>query len=280
MNQFMRTYLCSFSNGQQILKFGNTKDENQTTLRISFNIEKSEESEPNNAIVQIWNLSKESRDFIEGKKVQCTLKAGYAMNMAIVLVGTVSAVTTTRDGADVMTEIEVVDGLFELQNTAVTVSYKGKTDSKKIYKKIAKEMGLAIRFGTGTKFKKYKRGFAFVGAGRSAMDKLSVYNGHRWSIQNGVIYVVIKGKPISAKKYLLSPTSGLIDEPKKITIGTGDDAKSGWEISYLLNGAIGVNHVVTIDSSKIQGDFRVKNVKIVGDNLSGDWVCTSQVLKV
>ena len=74
--------------------------------------------------------------------------------------------------------------------------------------------------------------------------------------------------------YLLSSDTGLINIPKRITIGSGDESKTGWEVEYLLNGAIGVNDIVRLSSDTASGYFLVHKVTMDGDNMSGDWVCT------
>jgi hypothetical protein len=55
---------------------------------------------------------------------------------------------------------------------------------------------------------------------------------------------------------------------------------SGWEIEYFLNGAIGVNDVILLESSTANGYYRVHKVTFDGDNLEGDWTCTAQLLEI
>lgn len=81
----------------------------------------------------------------------------------------------------------------------------------------------------------------------------------------------------------MNSETGLISIPKRITIGATSEkegAQTGWEVTYLLNGAVGVNDVVKIQSAAANGYFRVHKVTIDGDNLEGDWVCTAQLLEI
>ena len=85
---------------------------------------------------------------------------------------------------------------------------------------------------------------------------------------------------------MLSSESGLLGVPKKITLesGSGDSSdekkKTGYEIEYLLNGAIGINDVVRIESKALTGDFLVIKVTFDGDNMEGAWKCTAQVIAI
>ena len=51
-------------------------------------------------------------------------------------------------------------------------------------------------------------------------------------------------------------------------------------MEYFLNGAIGVNDVIQLQSSTANGYYRVYKVTVDGDNLQGDWICTAQLLEI
>lgn len=93
---------------------------------------------------------------------------------------------------------------------------------------------------------------------------------------------------ITTRAYLLSTDTGLLEVPKRITISSESDDSSngksnsqiGYEVKYFLNGAIGVNDYIRLESDKVRGYFRVYKLTIDGDNLEGDWICTAQLLEV
>ena len=66
------------------------------------------------------------------------------------------------------------------------------------------------------------------------------------------------------------------------TVQGSSDSKTvyGYEVEYFLNGAINVNDLVQLQSAKVSGYFRVKNIQISGDNLEGDWTCTAKMVEV
>jgi hypothetical protein len=281
---FMRRYMMKAgpmnSKGFEI---GNMESVTQTALHISFSVEKSDAETSNTAKVQIWNLSDTNLKLLESKDCIIELKAGYGENTPLILVGAVTSAITTKDNADRMTELEVVDGRIELRDTNLSVSYNGAINCKDIYNYIADKMGVAVVFADDLAFKNLSNGFSFVGKARTALQKVAQCCGHSWSIQNGVLQITNPGKPVSSRGYLLSSDTGLVDIPKRITIGSDSDSngsQTGWEVQYFLNGAIGVNDAVELRSKTINGYFRVYKVTMDGDNLEGDWMCTAQLLEV
>lgn len=278
---FMRKYtLKAGKKGKTGFMIGNISNDTREVLHVAFSIEKSNEENPNDAKVQIWNLSDQNIDILEQKNCKVELRAGYTGSMPLVLSGTVSSTVTIRENADRMTEIQVVDGLAELRDTVITVSVNGKVNCKDLYKKVARKMGVSIVFAKDLTFKTLPNGFSYVGKAKTILQKIAKCCGHKWTIQNNVIQVTMPGRAISAIGYLLSSETGLIGTPKKITIGSGKEEKTGWEVEYLMNGAIGPNDIVELRSSTANGYYLVNKVTMDGDNMEGDWICTAQILKI
>lgn len=278
---FMRRYIMKCGKpGKKGFQIGNISSATDIALHVSFSIEKSSAESPNDAKVQIWNLSDKNLKIVEGKDCAIELRAGYGDTMATVLVGSVTSAITTLENADRITELTVVDGRVALRDTTIKVSMNGKVNAKTVYTKIANAMGLPIVFAKGLKFKTLPNGFCYVGKAKNALQKIAKCCKHKWTIQNEVIQITEKGKSVSARGYLLSSETGLLGIPKRITIDSGEDSQTGWEVEYLLNGAIGVNDIVKLKSSNANGYFLVHKVTIDGDNLEGDWICTAQLLKI
>ena len=108
---FIRRYLMKAGKmGHNGFQIGQTSTENPHALHISFSIEKSTSETANTAKVQIWNLSPANLSILDTKDCVIELQAGYANHIALILAGNVVTSSTEMDGADRMTELEVVDG--------------------------------------------------------------------------------------------------------------------------------------------------------------------------
>lgn len=281
---FRRTYTLKCGRpGEPGFEVGNTGNTADDALHISFSIEKSDAESPNTAKVQVWNLSNENLKILDQKDCAVELKAGYNRRDALILAGNITAVTTVPENADRMTEMEVMDGRVELRDTVLSLSLNGAVNTKDLYEQIAGMMGLPVIFASDLTFSVFPNGFAYVGKAKGILQKVAKYCGHSWTIQNQIIQITWPGRAINTMGYLLNGETGLVSIPKRITIGTNSDNKdsqTGWEAEFLLNGAIGVNDVVRLESAAANGYYRVHKVTIDGDNLEGDWICTAQLLEI
>ena len=239
-------------------------------LHIAFSIQKQELESSNTAKVQVWNLNKSHLATLEEEGCFLTLKAGYGNTLPLILSGSVSYTRTQPDGADVMTEIEVVDGLAEIRDTWVSISYAGKVNTKKIIDDVAE-------------FADIPNGFSFVGQAKFALTKACAVSGLEWSIQNGILQVKKPGDVMSKEVYVLSAETGLLSIPQRVQVSSSDSDGTneiGWDIEFLMNGAIGIGDYVQVQSKYLEGFFRISTLDIDGDNLSGDWKCKARVLEV
>jgi hypothetical protein len=262
---------------------GEENPDDKAALHISFNIQKVDVSAANTSKIALWNFNPQHLAVLHEKDCVVTLKAGYGKTMPLIFVGAVSHVETSVDSADRMTEIEAVDGRVELRDTYASLSYRGKINTRKVIQDIAGQMGVPVTFSYNAAFSDYPNGYAYIGAGKTALDKVCAATGLIWEIQNGILQVKRKNDTMSREVFVLSPDSGLIGIPRKLTEGAENDTdkiKPGWEVVYFLNGAIGVGDYVKIESKTVTGYFRVHSIDHDGDNLEGDWLSTAQVYEV
>ncbi len=271
---------------------------NGIPLHIKFAFEKADVESPNTGKVTVWNLSPEHLAALEKNDCVVIVRAGYGGNLSQAFAGTVTQASTTKEGADQMTEIELADSMVELRDTSLSVSYAEGTTTDIIWQDVAGKMGLPVSCSAGAMEKPtpMANGFSFVGSSKNLMKRLARIDGIQWTIQDGVLQVTKPGEPISLSCYELSAASGLIGLPKRVNLsassgsstgsGTGEaagkreTAQLGWEVTYLMNLAIGVNSYVHVTSRTVTGYFRVQKVSIDGDNYEGDWQCTATLLEV
>lgn len=270
---------------------------NGIPLHVKFSFEKADVENPNTGKVTVWNLNQEHLAELEKKDCVVVVKAGYADSISEAFAGTVTRASTTREGADCMTEIELSSCMVELRDTCVSISYEEGTKTDVIYQEIAAQMGLPISGSAGAMKQStiLAGGFSFVGGAKNLLNRLTRMDGINWTIQEGVIQLLKPGEPISTNCYELNAGSGLIGVPKRVNISVGsgsskggsetadaggESAQLGWEVTYLMNLAIGVNSYIHITSKAVNGYFRVQKIAIDGDNYEGDWQCRATVLEV
>ena len=257
-------------------------------LHINFSAEKGDKEASNTAKVSIWNLNDEHLAVLNQKDCVISLHAGYGKNMPLIFAGVVSFVKTQLDGADRETEIEIVDKLVALRDTYVSVNYSGKISWKEIMDDVAAQLGVAISYSYNASFSDLNNGFSFVGNAKDIMSKGCNSCGLSWSIQNGVLQVKKPNDVMSKEVYVLSADTGLINIPSRFSeekatsksdTGSKKAKQSGWEVNYLLNGAIGIDDYVRLESKVASGYYRVYKLSHSGDNVTGDWVSAAQLVE-
>lgn len=261
-------------------------------LHIKFELEKTDVTSNNTGTISIWNLNDAHMSILEQKDCMIALYAGYGNTKPLIFSGNVTNPETTMESADRKTVIDVVDGRVAVRDTYVSLSYLGETILQTIFDDCIMQMGITCVYSVGAltllAATKIPLGYAFIGSAADCLTQLCNTYGMKWSIQNGVCQVHLPSETISVRAYILDESAGLIDVPKRIAMSAESTTQStanqetvyGYEVEYFLNGAINVNDLVQLQSKKVSGFFRVKNIKISGDNLEGDWICTAQMMEV
>lgn len=250
-------------------------------LHISFSIERADTESANTGKVTLWNLSPEHLAELSKDDCVVVLRAGYNTVMPLIFTGIVTFAKTKKDGADVMTEIELVDNRIELRDTFVSVSYAGNVNCKTLIQDTADQMGLTVSFSYNAEFKDIPNGYSFVGPAADVLTKACNTSGLIWNIQNGVLQVKKPHDTMNREVYELSAETGLIGIPQRIQIAEEDNQyQYGWDAEFLMNAAINIDDYVYLNSIYVTGYFRVYSLVIEGDNYEGSWVCTARLLEV
>lgn len=261
-------------------------------LHIKFELEKTDVSSNNTGTISIWNLNDAHVSALEQKDCMIALYAGYGNTKPLIFSGNVINPETTLESADRKTDIDVVDGRVAVRDTYIALSYLQETLLQTIFGDCVTQMGITCLYSAGAQAllaaTKVPLGYAYIGPAANCLTQLCNAYGMRWSIQNGICQVHLPTEAMTVQAYILSEGTGLIGVPKRIAMSAESTTQStasqdtvyGYEVEYFLNGAINVNDLVQLQSQKVSGFFRVKNIKISGDNLEGDWTCTAQLVEV
>lgn len=281
MDNWIRAYRLVVT-GKTGFEVGNAEGEVHA-LKIDFSTELGNAENPNSLKLSVWNLSDEHVNMLENDTCKVELSVGYGKdgsNLQLIFIGDVTSVENEKDGGNVKTTIEALDGHKAIKDPNFDLSYKSAIGSQSVYQAIAGKMGCTIEFADDLEFKTFPEKFFFVGKSKGAMEKVTQFNGHKWSIQNGIIQVTNPNKPIRNTGFLISPETGLISIPKKYSEGEGKQQVAGWEVKSFMNPGIKVNNTVQVESKYLKGTFMVKSIEHKGSNLDGDWVSDMKLIKV
>lgn len=261
-------------------------------LKISFNIDKDLTQKTNKTVLKIWNLTNDTRAKIEKADTLLEIYAGYKENGGAVKIfrGTVILAQTTDEGKDVITELRLADGAVALRDSIVSVSFEPNADAKKIIETLVNAMGLTLSFGENVEIGTYANGFSYAGYAAGALTSVCNAFGCDWSVQNGIVQVIMAGGTFADRGVVFSPASGLIGSPARIIRSkpkedretnrqkrrrkqkkVKPEKRAGWEITTLLAPSINPGDAVKVESRLISGWFRVEKVTHSGETFGDAW---------
>ena len=252
-------------------------------LHIAFSFQKTDKKAQNTGKISVWNLNDEHLAELNKDDCVVALKAGYGSAMPLIFTGLVTHVVTSPDGADRCTAMEVVDNRIEIRDTYVSLSYAGTVSTKTLIEDVGGQMGVAVTFSYNAAFYDFPNGYSYVGPGINVLTKACESSNLVWSLQNGVLQIKRPNDVMSKEVYVLSPDTGLLDIPKRVSESNENgtkDAQHGWDVEYLMNGAINVDDYVKLESKAVTGFFRVYSVELEGDNIDGSWTCRARLLEI
>ena len=273
---------------------------NGNGLNISFEIEKDLTQQTNKTRLEIYNLTKDTRSKLEQPDVEVEIYAGYKDNGGPlkIFMGTIIQCVSTDEGKDVRTNLKLADGRVALRDCVLSLSYPPGTSAGDIISHIASEMGVPLVYGKGVTPTAYPDGYSFAGLAWDALNEICLGQGFTWSIQNGILLVILAGSVLANRGIVFSPSSGLIGTPARIIRANpyededtaerrserqnkkeSPDKKAGWEIDTLLFPTVNPGDAVKVESRAIKGWFRVQTCRHYGTSLGNAWNSHFQLLE-
>lgn len=281
---FNRVYRLTAKTATSSFSCGEINETHREALRVKFLIQKAEINSPNTSRIILWNLSPLQLSVLNERDCQLTLEVGYGSNLFLIFKGEVFYAKTEIDKGDRKTTIMAIDGRIALRDTWVSLTYMGKINTKIVIKEVARQMGIPVVFGYNLNFNIFPRKFTYLGKARGILNRACKLMGVTWSIQDGILQVKNKNDFITPEiAYLLNSQTGLIGTPQKIVLAAqsfGEIDLHGYDVEYLLNGAIGIDDYIYLESMTVQGNFRVHSIEIQGDSFEGEFKAKARVLEV
>ena len=246
-------------------------------MDVRFSVEKSLKPEPNTAEIQIWNLNPDHRSQLEEPSdksgtVPVSIEAGYADNTAQLFLGRLRTAFTVREGPDLITTLQSGDGEKEVGTKRINVSVSPGTPNDIILKQVIKALGVGLgntdQVVAGVSFASigllWASGTVLSGSAARQMVELTESFGLEWSIQDGAIQLLEKGKALAQLDVAITPNTGLIGSPSV-------DNEGIVTLQTLLIPEITPGRIITLESERLSGRYRVEKCSYNGDTAGGDW---------
>lgn len=252
-------------------------DEIHPTLRIAFRVERTAQKEPSPAEITIWNLSKDSRKFIEGIADPVTLEVGYAGSLFRIFGGDLLHAATQRQGVDWVTKLQLHDGGKAFRTARINESLAPGVSLTDAIKKAAGALGLPLgnleshttnKRGTTNVF---SRGISLQGKAEQQLDKLLKLAGYEWSIQDGQLQVLEPSEVLPDEIVVLNSDSGLIGSPES---AREEKTKQSFvKARSLIQPGLFPGRIVRIEGLAVSGDYKIDRALFTGDSGGAEWYC-------
>ena len=241
-------------------------------LDIDFTVIRTTTKEPNTADIKVYNLSPENRANLETlREAQVELFAGYGSDIGMIFKGDVE-INNQPVFPDWISFLEADDGGKSIRFDRVNLSFKGGVDLATVIKGIAGKMRVgignsvqaALRGNLVDAGKQFLNGVTVSGSAPRQLNRLTKSSGLEWSIQNGDLQLLEKGKPLPQIAVLLNEETGLIGSP---AAGNED------EITFrsLMNKDIVPGGLIALQSESLSGQFRAEKCTYTGVTRGNDW---------
>jgi len=249
----------------------------QSSLRVGFNVERTDSAIPNNVRVTIYNLSEDNRtalaeQSLSKQDIPVVIEAGYKENVRGLFKGNLNFCRNNLQPPDWITTLEAGDGYTKFKSARINETLDPGTTVQTVLNRLInasgldkgnvdqKLSGLSLRNAA----KSFKNGKVLKGVVSDELSKVFKSAGVDWSIQDGAINVLSPGETLQNTVFVLNERTGLIGVPQAGELGVV-------RIRSLLQGDIIPGSKIRIESATVEGDFKVKKVKHFGDTWTNDW---------
>lgn len=276
-------------------------------LRVAFDAERSISKDPNPATVEIYNLSRYSRErmagvvrrkvdfskefaFIDGMLIEgaalgggvaeivetaagfgyLRLEAGYDGVAAVIFEGGTNRVEHRKDGPTWISSVECGDGELSIQKAIANQTFAAGTPVMAIVAYLVRTMGLIggnLATPPPVLAAATTTGAACIGRARDCLDELLRGFGVDWFIDSGLFWLL---PPSGLLPLPPVPITVIYDEPRKLEDGTV-------EVRTPLDNRLRPGAPAALASLSLQGTYRINRVRYRGDNRGGRYDSTIEL---
>jgi hypothetical protein len=268
-------------------------------LNVVFKVFKSDKVDDSNsgtATIKIFNLSKDSIDRIERDQA-VILSVGYETDvnpLKTIFFGQIMEVSNIKTGMETETTLICADGYIPKREGFTSRAFEpDKTVGDIITRIVEEDMQLSVApFNNGTLGddkgikKLFSKGSSYIGNSSELITTLCKNNFLTWIIKSGIVYVYPIDGSSKVRLFNISANTGMVGSPERLVTSASKlkkakDLKQGYKVKALINGAIDIGGLVSVESEFIEkgSTFRVSKMVISGEVEGADWTTEYSLLE-
>jgi hypothetical protein len=198
--------------------------------------------------------------------------AGYEKNVSTIYLGEVRAAHSLTEGPDIVTEVTSGDGEQDIQQTRIVKPLAPGAPLPSVLAQIVEALGVGpgnlatilpkLSFSSAAQM--YVGGTVLYGSAADEMDSFCRACNLEWSIQDGKLLILERGKSLAGLAFLLNSSTGMIESP---TV----DSKGVATAKTLMLPDMYPGRTVVFDAAHLKGAYRVEECTYAGDTHGRDW---------
>ena len=258
-----------------------------TELRIKFEVDKSLVGSPNLAKIDIYNLKESDRNKINNEYSKVELYAGYKNKAKLIFKGEVRNIVHNYVAVDYISTIFAADGALALETATIDETFPAGTSTEDMVTKLLTKLpGISKGSMEGikkclTNKRSLLKSLLMSGSVKEWIDKLSADCGFNYSVNDGVVDVNTKGKPLNDEPtFLVSQKTGMIGTPEVTEIGANCTVYLRGELKLARRFKIesptatinvGNQFFRKVNKNVNNNTYMIQQIKHTGDTHANEW---------
>lgn len=255
-----------------------------SSLQVTFDISKaaSNKDKTNSAAIEIYNLSDESIKLLDTDYPAAVFSAGYLdIGIKRLFSGQVTNVSTRKNGADRVTQIQMGSGYTELNHQVLSQLVAPGRTVQDVAEDIRKNLpGVSRGVYNGTNLNNQViYGYPLMGTPKEMLDELSDKYALDWQVDGDVLYVHNKDRASSedfANAFVVNRETGLINNAYRVS---GDMRRSkkdkikkqSTQWTMLLNPEVQAGTIIKLEDTFVSGWYKVDSLRHYGGFRDTAW---------
>lgn len=243
---------------------------------VSFDIQKTQDIEPNKGRITIYNLAEKLRNKLQLKDdSSIVLEAGYKQTIAEIFSGNIIHAVSDIQGPDIVTSIDAAEGHKAYRKSYVAKSYGAGTPFKTVIEEIVKtfegyKVTPSITKVISSIGKSVPNGLTIDGPSARVLNDVLQPLGYAFSIQKGEVQIIAVGGASDAPIVNLTYQTGLVGVPQ---LGEKKD-KATITFQSFIQPELVPNRKVFVDWIESKGNFVCQTVTHKGSNYDNQFYST------
>jgi len=226
-------------------------------LRVAARVRLGIESSPNAADIQIYNLSKDSIAVAQEPGAAVRLFAGYS-TPRLIFAGPINrgGAVMSKQGPDRVLGIEAQDGGDRYRAARINKTFDRGMSFQDIFDALAEEVGLPLGVVEIPAGAQLTQSITLAGRASDELDRLALMAGADWSIQQGSLQFIPRGKDAPDQAVLVSS-----DPAVRNLIGSPSPGNNGMDVRALLDGRFLPGRRIKLESDDFDGVYRIRQIE-------------------